>query len=218
MTFTLKSADNLFPTPLFQYEVADAASLNRALLKEVDTRRSSEQGMAKSNRKGWHSSRDLFERSEPAQSRLANLLVQMLAQATRQVASDAKSTGVEIVPEGWINVNQPGAYNAPHDHLGAFWSGCYYVSVPEGGGGIEFLSPHKPLPSVGRFKAPITADKLTIHPEPGTVLIFPATLVHWVQPNDSKHERVTIAFNCRLRQKNSPAAILRPASAEPLRS
>jgi uncharacterized protein (TIGR02466 family) len=209
MTFTLRSAENIFPTPLFQYEVAEAAGLNRDLLAEIKRRRSAEQGMAKSNKKGWHSSLDLFERTEPAQATLAGLLARMLLEATRHVAPEANRTGLEMVPEGWINVNQPGAYNAPHDHLGAFWSGCYYVSVPDGGGGIEFLSPHKPLPSVGGFRAPITADKLSLRPKPGTVLIFPATLVHWVQPNDSKQERVTIAFNGRLRPK--AAATPRPA-------
>jgi len=216
MSFSLKSVDSIFPTPLYQYEVADFASLNRALLKEIDKRRSAEQGVAKSNRKGWHSATDLFERAEPAQAQVARILAQALAQATRQVAPDADMSGIQMVPEGWINVNQPGAFNAPHDHLGAFWSGCYYVSMPEDGGGIEFLSPHKPLPSMAGFRAPITADKLTLRPKPGTVLIFPATLVHWVQPNDSKHERVTIAFNGRLRPKG--AAKLHPAGGGQSRS
>lgn len=218
MTYSLKSVDNIFPTPLFQFEVAGFAELNRALLKEVDKRRSAEKGMAKSNRRGWHSATDLFERAEPAQAQLAKVLVQMLAQATRQVAPDADMTGIEMVPEGWINVNQPGAFNAPHDHLGAFWSGCYYVSVPEGGGGIEFLSPHKPLQGLGAFRAPLTADKMHVRPKAGTVLIFPATLVHWVHPNDSKQDRVTIAFNGRLRPKRPGGAILRPGGGARSRS
>jgi uncharacterized protein (TIGR02466 family) len=216
MKFTLRSAENIFPTPLFQYEVEDAAALNRDLLAEIARRRSAEQGVAKSNKRGWHSDPDLFARTEPAQAKLAGVLAQMLLQATRQAAPEANLAGMEMFPEGWVNVNQPGAYNAPHDHLGAFWSGCYYVSVPEAGGAIEFLSPHKPLPAVGGFRAPITADKLSLRPQPGTVLIFPATLVHWVQPNDSKQERVTIAFNGRLRPK--APAISRPGAAAPPRS
>jgi uncharacterized protein (TIGR02466 family) len=116
-------------------------------------------------------------------------------------------------------VNPSGAYNAPHDHLGAFWSGTYYVSVPESGdrqaGAIEFLSPHKPLPALGAFKAPITADKLHVRPKPGMVLIFPATLVHWVHPNDSKDDRVTIAFNGKFRLKRPASAIIRPGGARP---
>lgn len=216
MGFTLKSTNLLFPTPLFRFEVEEAEGLNRALLKEIATRRAAEEGVTKSNRKGWHSRMDLFERPEPAQAQLGKMLLQMMAQATRQVAPDADLTEVELVAEGWINVNPSRAYNAPHDHLGAFWSGSYYVSVPEGGdghaGAIEFLSPHKPLPGLS-FKAPITADKMHFRPKPGTVLIFPATLVHWVHPNESKHERVTIAFNSYFRPKRPANAVRRPDSA-----
>ena len=73
LAFTLQSADDIFPTPLLRFEVADADKLNRALLKEIAQRRAAEGGMTKSNRRGWHSERDLFERKEPAQSTLAQI-------------------------------------------------------------------------------------------------------------------------------------------------
>src|SRR4030095_14612707 len=186
MGLSLIATDILFPTPLLRFEIEDADKLNRALLKEITKRRAAHEGVVKSNRKGWHSDTDLFERKEPAQAQLAKMLMQMLAQATRQVAPDADLSSVEMVAEGWINVNPSGAYNAPHDHLGAFWSGSYYISVPDSderqAGGTEFLLPHTPLPALGAFKAPVTADKLHVRPKAGTVLIFPATLLHWVHP------------------------------------
>src|SRR4029453_15401261 len=89
LAFKLKSAEDLFPTPLLRFEVGDADKLNRALLKEIAQRRAAEGGMTRSNRKGWHSERDLFERKEPAQSSLAQLILRMLAQATKAVAPQA---------------------------------------------------------------------------------------------------------------------------------
>jgi len=218
LAYKLASADEMFPTPLLRFEIADAAKLNKALLREIDARRAADGGVKKSNRKGWHSSNDLFERKEPAQSELAQQLLRMIAQSTMQVAPEADFTNIELVAEGWINVNPSGGYNAPHDHVGAFWSGCYYVQVPEGdgqGGAIEFLSPHKPLPGRNLINAPITADKLCARPKPGTVLIFPASMVHWVHPNDSKEDRVTIAFNGHFRPKRAPprSAILNKPAA-----
>jgi uncharacterized protein (TIGR02466 family) len=205
LAFKLQSADDLFPTPLMRFEVADADKLNRALLKEIAKRRAAEGGMTKSNRKGWHSERDLFQRNEPAQSALAQLVLRMMAQATKTYAPHTDFNNLELLADGWINVNPRGGYNAPHDHSGSFWSGTYYVSVPdhaEGqGGAIEFLAPHKPLPSQGIIEAAITAQKITIRPQPGQVLIFPATLVHWVHPNDSDEERITIAFNGHFRRR-----------------
>lgn len=204
MVFTLKSAEDLFPVPLIQFEVGDAAKLNKALLKEISARQAKEKGLAKSNRLGWHSAPDLFERKEPAQAQLARILLRMMAEITRQFAPNTKFESLELVPDGWINVNSKGAYNAPHDHPGCFWSGVYYVQVPKSagdGGLIEFMSPHEVLPHNGVIQAAITADKRRIKPAAGLVLIFPSHLVHWVYPNESDEDRITIAFNGRFRVK-----------------
>jgi uncharacterized protein (TIGR02466 family) len=210
LAYKLASVDEMFPTPLLRFEIADAGKLNQALLKEIAKRRAADGGVTKSNRKGWHSSNDLFERKEPAQAALGQMLLRMIAQSALRVAPEADFANIELVAEGWINVNPRGGYNAPHDHVGAFWSGCYYVRVPDDiegqGGAIEFLSPHKPLPGSSLINAPITADKLCVRPKPGTVLIFPASMVHWVHPNDSDQERVTIAFNGRFRRRQAAAA------------
>jgi len=211
LAFKLQSINELFPTPLLLFEVDDAAKLNKALLAEIAARQKIEGGMTKSNRKGWHSERDLFDRREPAHAKLAQLLLRMMARATKGVAPETDFTNVELLADGWVNVNQRGAYNAPHDHYGAFWSGVYYVKVPKKAdgqsGAIEFLAPHKPLAGKGFINAPITAEKVVIHPEVGTVLIFPCSLVHWVHPNDDDEERVTIAFNGHFRQNRPNKAV-----------
>jgi uncharacterized protein (TIGR02466 family) len=210
LSFTLTSADDIFPTPLFRFEVTDADKLNAALLREIAKRQKAEGGITKSNRKGWHSERDLFDRKEPAQRALAHLILRMMAQATKSVAPMTDFNNSELLADGWLNVNPRGGYNAPHDHIGSFWSGVYYVRVPEGvdgqGGAIEFLAPHKALPNSGFIESPITAQKITVRPKAGQALIFPATLVHWVQPNESDEERITIAFNGQFRQRGAALA------------
>lgn len=206
MAFKLTAADNIFPTPLFRFEIENAASLNAALLAEIADRQASEGGIRKSNRNGWHSASDLFDRKEPAQSKLAGMLLVMLANITREVSPESDFSNIQVVPDGWINVNPKGGYNSPHDHPGAFWSGVYYVKVPTGegdGGAIEFLSPHKPLIANNLIKGAISSDKMKLRPRPGTVLIFPGNLVHWVHPNDCDDDRITIAFNARFRAKRT---------------
>jgi uncharacterized protein (TIGR02466 family) len=206
MEFKLKSAEELFPLPLIRFEISEAARLNKQLLGEIASRRAKEEGLAKSNRQGWHSAPDLFDRKEPGHASLAKMLLRMMAEITRQFAPNTDFANLELVPDGWINVNPKGAYNAPHDHPGCFWSGVYYVHVPHGEGDaglIEFLSPHEVLPHNGIIQAGITADKRRIRPSTGTVLIFPSQLMHWVYPNDSDEERVSIAFNGRFRRKRA---------------
>ena len=209
MTYRLDKIDSLFPTPLLHFTVADHEALNAALLAEIATRRAKEKGVSRTNRLGWHSQSDLFARPEPAQTRLAETIKQAAAEATRKLAPGAQLDQVQLLCEGWINVNPTGAYNAPHDHGGSFWSGVYYVAVPEGegdGGAIEFIAPHHLHSPGGVVRAPMTAPKATFRPTTGTLLLFPATLTHWVHPNSSAEERVTVAFNASIRPIDRSAA------------
>jgi len=203
--FGLKSIHQLFPTPLLRFEVADCAALNQVLLAEIALRRSIEEGQTRSNRTGWHSQPDLFDRAEPGHRQLATLLRAMIVEATTNFDPSADFQRIDVECEGWVNVNPRGAYNSPHDHPGAFWSGTYYVQVPAGerdAGTIEFIAPRQPLRSGGTVRGDLTADKARVRPTAGTVLLFPGSLLHWVHPNDSEEERVTIAFNARFRRKS----------------
>ena len=127
-----------------------------------------------------------------------------------------------MIDNGWINVNPTGGYIGPHYHPGAFWSGSYYIQVPDdtegNGGAIEFLSPHKPLPSLGFLKSPITADKFRFRPTPGTVLIFPRpSITHWVHPNDSEegphNDRVQWQVSGQARRQRGQSPPIRIATS-----
>jgi uncharacterized protein (TIGR02466 family) len=104
---------------------------------------------------------------------------------------------------GWMNTTPSGGFNAPHTHLGAHWSGVYYVSLPavEKGesGKIEFLNPRTDLPSWRILKSPTFGAKRTTRPQPGELILFPSYLVNWVYPNETGEERVSIAFNSTFR-------------------
>ena len=217
MTFALKSVEELFPTPLLRFEIGDAEALNATLLTEIAARRTAEPGVTRSNFGGWHSANDFFARSEPGHAALAIDLLRMMAEATRHFDPKADYSKARLIADGWVNINPPGAYNGPHDHKTAFWSGTYYVETPQGEGSsgmIEFLTPLRPLPGNGVVGGPLTAEVFGVRPTAGLVLIFPATIQHWVHPNQSEADRVTIAFNGRFEPKG-PAISLRPGGARP---
>jgi len=185
----------------------DAKRLNTALLTEIAERRRAEPGVQRSNRHGWHSKLDLFDRPEPAHRELAGALTRMIAGATKKLVPDADFAKLDMSCEGWVNVNPTGGYNGPHDHPGAFWSGAYYVSMPPNaeddpdGGSIEFLA-HRPANFfVGMLRAPMTSDKMRFQPKEGMALLFPGTIKHWVFPHHAAAERVTIAFNTQFRRR-----------------
>ena len=108
--------------------------------------------------------------------------------------------------QGWINVNPPGAFNAPHDHSGFALSGVYYASVPPEGhsGAIEFLDPRINANAYTIEGAVCFNRKFVINPKPGNLLVFPSYLTHWVQPNGDSTDRITVAFNIRYLKQSDP--------------
>ena len=204
----------LFPTPLLSYRIADAARINPLLLEEIETRRQASPGVVRSNRGGWHSANDFFARTEPGHLALAGAIRDAVVDATMTISGDPgrlQRANYRLV--GWVNVNPPGAYNAPHDHPGSFWSGSYYVAKDcaaaedEAGGAISFIDPRCAPAGQPLVKAPMFAGNHNLRPAPGTLLLFPSNAKHWVHPNTAQADRVTVAFNVFVSRQRGAALV-----------
>jgi uncharacterized protein (TIGR02466 family) len=198
------ASERLFYTPLLRFRVHDHAALDEALLAHGEQLRGGSEGVTKSNRGGWHSEGNLFDDpAEPVQTLRSAALLSVM-EATRSVTTKVDPERLETKLFAWMNMNPTGGYNAPHTHPGAHWSGVYYVRQPgvESGnsGMIEFLDPRSDLPSWRLLQARAFRPKRKIRPEAGEIVLFPSYLVHWVYPNETGGERVTIAFNATLRK------------------
>ena len=207
-TFRFESRETLFPIFLWRFRVDDHDTLNQVLLKEIAQRRANEPGLDnRASRYGWQSERDLFRRTEPAHRKLATAINQMVGQAIEGLWPPGALVDQAIIANGWVNANPPGGYNAPHIHPDALISGTYYVSVPAGtnpvGGAIEFNVPHPTLKMSNVTVTPMLAERVRVMPEPGLVLLFPGTLSHWVHPNDSEEDRISVSFNAVIRPKKA---------------
>lgn len=196
--------EKLFSTPLFRYRLKDADALNQELLTEMERLRSTSDGVTKSNRGGWHSSGNLFRDDAPSIQRLKRDAKAAVMASTTSIGSKTDPTTLDLKLFGWMNANPPSGFNAPHTHPGAHWSGTYYVAQPDvesgSSGMIEFLDPRTDLPNWRLLQAPVFRLKKAIRPKPGELVLFPSYLVHWVYPNETAQERVTIAFNATFRK------------------
>lgn len=106
----------------------------------------------------------------------------------------------------WPNVNRFGDYHPPHNHAWSYLSGTYYVKLPsDGSGAISFYDPRAMvnmlLPDAPRAERP----EYTLHPEPGTLLLWHSSLNHLVHPNVSEETRISISFNIVLEWSNEYA-------------
>ena len=142
--------EKLFSSPLFRYHVANHEVLGAALLAEGANMRAEDDGVTKSNRRGWHSTGNLFERKSDCVTELRVAAEMSVLSATRKMTKKVDPETLKMKLFGWMNANPKGGYNAPHTHPGAHWSGVYYVAQPDtddsSSGMIEFVAPRVDLP------------------------------------------------------------------------
>ena len=99
----------------------------------------------------------------------------------------------------WINYQQPGEYNPPHNHGGDL-SFVTYLQVPE-----EIVKEHietkhehnNPGPGVICFdlgpEMPFSIHRIGFMPKVGDIIIFPAWLQHYVMGFKSDVERISVS-------------------------
>ena len=203
-TLTQTKFEKLFSTPVFRFKLNETDQLNADLLAEGVRLRSETDGVSKSNKGGWHSAGNLFENNAACIQRLKTDAAAAVLSATQKIGAKADVDTLGLKLFAWMNTNPPGGFNAPHTHPGAHWSGVYYVAQPDvetgSSGKIEFLNPRTDLPNWRLLQAPAFNAKKAIRPMPGELILFPSYLVHWVYPNETLQERVSIAFNATFKK------------------
>ena len=107
-----------------------------------------------------------------------------------------KDIGMDLkIDSSWININRKHNFNLPHCHPNSAFSGIIYLKTNPICGKINFRNPTPcemfPINDTinGYF------GRWFFSPEPGDVLIFPSYLNHYVEPNLSDEDRISIAFN-----------------------
>jgi uncharacterized protein (TIGR02466 family) len=106
---------------------------------------------------------------------------------------------------GWYNTNRYGDHHAPHTHPRSYLSGTYYVRVPPAPASVDDLRAHPacisfydPRTGANMITAGAESDARAAHvvrPSPGTLMMWPSPVQHYVHPNLSQAHRVTISFN-----------------------
>lgn len=101
--------------------------------------------------------------------------------------------------QGWINVIQPYNYMIPHCHRNKYLAMTYYLQTEEKCGNLVLLDPR----SNGEWLKPknIPNDRVDFVPKEGTVAVFPAWIMHYVDINRSSSDRVSLTSNICLKDR-----------------
>ncbi len=165
------------------------------LLAYVDQLKSQSPGVCVSNEGGWQSH---VIRDSPELAPLIEAITGELNEL--HLALGFKPEYQQRVGDIWINVNGAGDYNKPHLHPGAFFSGVYYLQAEDYAGALELMNPvtehqytipHGVTAKVNHYNN--STEWVT--PKPGLLAIFSPWLLHYVQPNHSGYDRISLAFN-----------------------
>ena len=193
-----------FPTPVWTLQLDEYQSINEQMYKFIKiTQSKDQQGISKSNIKGWHSKDFNMQENEPKN------FIKFILPAIEQVITDMnweKQKQSVNINNMWAIINTGGSANLRHQHGNSTISGAYYVRAPKNSGDIVFYDP-RPAPVYTYPKAVnpnlLNAQVNGISPKEGALVLFPSYLDHSVNENLSNEERIVISFNITIQIKSN---------------
>ena len=193
-----------FPTPVWAYQLSRYEDINNDMYNYIKKKQSDDdQGINRSNIKGWHS-RD-FDLNENIPQKFINFISPMIEEVIKDMNWDNKNQLAKI-SNMWAIINIGGASNLRHQHGNSTISGAYYVRAPKNCGDIVFYDPRPAAvysyPNANNPNS-LNAQVNGISPNEGALVLFPSYLDHSVNANLSEEERVVISFNIRMQMKIS---------------
>ena len=209
---------DLFITSVWTQKIPDHEEINKNLLN------SAFEHTNKGTDKNIYGGRETFLSSDQYVKKILNS-AESLGTKIANFMGVTKEVSSPKVSCFWGNINKEKEFNPPHLHPGSDLSGVYYVKVPSSkeftedqdipAGKICFHdtrlekcistpvyeehlgyldlanysftkgNKHNPwLDNVAKFK-----------PQEGLMIIFPSWLLHYVEPNLCKEDRIAISFN-----------------------
>jgi len=200
----MKKPNLFFPTPVWTLQLDDYQSVNEKMYKFIKiTQLKDQEGIKKSNNKGWHSKDFNMQENDPKN------FIKFILPAIEQVITDMnweKQKQSININNMWAIINTGGAANLRHQHGNSTISGAYYVRAPKNSGDIVFYDP-RPAPVYTYPKAlnpNLLNDQVNgISPKEGALVLFPSYLDHSVNENLSNEERIVISFNITIQIKSN---------------
>lgn len=195
----------LWPTRLMQRALPDAQNANPILSDLIEALDSRTSDLTTDYRAA-----DFLQTDHPA--------VRWLSQCINKTVVDYLNVQSQTYEshwqlQGWANINRFGDYHDLHNHPHSYLSGTYYVAVPQQQenlpgrsdkrpGAISFYDPRPQANMTAIRDDPQIEAEYTVLPAPGMLLLWPSFLHHFVHPNLSRENRISISFNVVLNWSN----------------
>ena len=183
--------EEFFPTNVYG---KDIKLDNDKLAQDIFNWSNQDQGVQKTNYKGWHSTTDMA--SKPEYQHLVNEIKIMCKDVFKEEWLDREP----VLGNMWANINPKDGLNQPHIHPNSLFSGVYYIKSNPQAGRLRIYDPRPgvqivmPIRKEGQLPKHLWRD-VNLDPIPGRIIMFPAWLWHSVDPNQSNDLRISVSFN-----------------------
>ena len=105
--------------------------------------------------------------------------------------------------QSWTTATLKYQFQTPHEHSGNTVIGVYYVHTNEKSGDILLHDPRGANSFIPSFEDGLSGRSYhRITPKTGDLLLFPAYIVHSVEPNLSDETRISLAMNFEYKDFN----------------
>lgn len=94
----------------------------------------------------------------------------------------------------WVNINSTNNYNVLHSHPKTDLVAVYYPIHEEGMGELCLVR-HDASLFLDTYRGVLDSTAYDVEIESGLLVIFPAHLLHYVMPNTTGRDRISISFN-----------------------
>ena len=94
----------------------------------------------------------------------------------------------------WFEVSEQNNFHEPHNHSATGYVAVCYVQYDE--------NQHKPLTLISPFNNFVTGTTLHYIPEnikEGSIIFFPASILHYTRVNNSNYKRIVVSLNLDVR-------------------
>ncbi len=101
------------------------------------------------------------------------------------------------ITNSWVNKTFKDQQHFLHNHTNSILSGVYYINVNDSNPAITFNRMQPPffLNFIPKEFTIFNSTEWTVPVENNTLVIFPSTMYHYVKPNQTENERISLAFN-----------------------
>ena len=187
---------------LLQIAKLDNTQLNIQLIKYITSLKKKTKSVHISNQGGFQ--------SKPLSIEDTPLLKKFISTTTTVIENYISSYQLVDSYEArisalWVNINSKNHYNKSHVHPGCQFVGSYYLQTSKNCGRLVVESP-VPSHQMDEFYGnkfsvynQYTSNVYFHEPQAGELVLFPAWIPHYAEPNKGSKDRMSISFNIHVR-------------------